>query len=99
MRRSDKRKFPGWGYVTLNVAFTALMVAVYFASLSYAKHNNFRSAGIFPVLLVCWLSFIFVSFCDWLFERISNRPKNSFLDREFGGKPQRTSEDPYKNDE
>ncbi len=82
----------------LNVVFAGLMVATYFGSLYYARHNNFRSAGIFPVLLVCWISFVFVSFCDWLYERVSNRSKGTVLDREvLGSKDKRTSEDSYKN--
>lgn len=64
---------PIWGYVALNLVFLTLMGAIYYGSLYFASTQNFRSAGLFPVLMVCYGAFTFVCIFDAAYDRLSGR--------------------------
>ena len=75
MKKGNRQLLPVWGYVLLNLAFLGVMTAIYFFAVDYASKHNFRSVGLFPVLLTCYLSFSAVCIFDAMYDRLSSGTK------------------------
>lgn len=72
-KESRKSLLPTWGYVVLNLVFLAVMVVLYQSSESYARSHQFYTAGLLPVLAICYISFTVVSIFDAVFDRAALR--------------------------
>jgi len=101
-KRGSRRLLPLWGYVLLNGVMAAVLVAVHLRSEHIAAEGKWATSGTVPVLLVCFLAFLFVSVFDYFFDRATppsteakpalppertERPASSGLSRETLKKP------------
>lgn len=78
-----RRIVPVWGYVVINLV-VLLFFAVLFAGAEwYAQSRNTTTAGVFPVLLVCYVSFLLVSIFDGVYDRIDVRRRSPVSSQEL----------------
>lgn len=68
-----RRLVPWWGYVVINLVALLFLFLVYLAGESYAASYRASTAGIFPVLLTCYLAFLVVSVFDAIYDRLDVR--------------------------
>ncbi|CAN5182524.1 hypothetical protein BH09SUM1_BH09SUM1_13610 [soil metagenome] len=76
VRKRKKKHLPAWAYVVLNLVFLGFLTIIYFKGKSVAA-DHYETAGLFPVLMVCYLAFAAVSVVDAVYDRVSAaKPKS-----------------------
>lgn len=71
-----RRIVPIWGYVVINLVVLLFLALLFAGAEWFAQSRNTTTAGIFPVLLVCYVCFFLVSVFDAIYDRFDVRRRH-----------------------